>query len=150
MSCGALLGRRIGESDLSNRTSLIIVAAFAAVIIPLWVWGVASLLRGRREVRERSLLGGRLRTARSGWLFSSRWEPETRPAFLVVAVGALAGLVIARLLGIPPILALVIALVGAGGLISRMQQTIGVDSWYARAAIAVCVGTVIATALSLV
>lgn len=61
-----------------------------------WLWGFARMIRGTFRSRgnnepgriysERQMLGGTVRTARSGPMFSASWAPNTGPAYLFTAL----------------------------------------------------------------
>lgn len=96
--------------------SIALFVIFAAAIVSVWVWGVISIIRSRRirNHSERQVLGGTLRAARAGPLFSARWEPSTGPAFFLTALSYLVCYIMFAVFGFfPPIVLTLFAVITA-------------------------------------
>jgi hypothetical protein len=133
--------------------SIALFVIFAAAIISVWVWGIISIVRSRRtrDYSERQVLGGTLRTARAGPLFSARWDPSTGPAFFLTALLYLVCYAVFAVFGFfPPIVLALFSVITAVWYVYRMRQTIGFDGLYARGATAALIAAVVITVAGLI
>ena len=82
---------------------VVITLLIMAAILSLWLWGIHQFVRrSKRQTSEREVLGGMMRTARSGPLFSATWTPNTGPAYLFTAVMYSIGYIALTLIGFFP------------------------------------------------
>ncbi len=133
--------------------SIALLVIFAAAFVSVWVWGVISIIRSRRtrNYSERQVLGGTLRTARAGPLFSARWEPSTGPALFLTALSYPVCYAVFAVFGFfPPIVLALFSVITAVWYVNRMRQTIGFNGRYARGTIAALIANVVITVAALV
>lgn len=112
-------------------------------IVSLWLWGAVSLFRRRnRTYSERDMVGGTVRTVRSGPMFGASWTPTTGPAYLFTAVMYGIGYIAFLLFGFHPALITAFTVIAAVMYINQMRRKIGLGNPYARAATAVYLATI--------
>lgn len=128
---------------LENAVILLMMAA----ILALWVWLVIRLFRRRnRHYSEHNMLGGTVRTVRSGPMFSASWTPNTGPAYLFLAVLSCAAYIAFMLFGFHPTLIAAFTVIAAVTYINQMRRKIGLGNLYAKAVTAVFLVTIVITA----
>jgi hypothetical protein len=135
-----------------------VVAILSLVMAFLWFWvrGLIGMFRRRysdedkQDYRERDVLGGTMRIARSGPMFSASWTPNTGPAYLFMTVLSCVVYIAFMLFGFHPALIAAFTVIAAVTCINQMRRKIGLGNPYARAATAMYLATIIITFAGLI